>query len=323
MNKNLKYRNLRLMKYLTILFLSVIFYSCESNAQSFNLPDKVETTDLNKKINIKGTRILIDKPENYTYVDELKRFQKSSDNYFQLIEIPNQNYNTTAPNVINKINQLESQGGKLRIKKEFELGEYNAFFALAPQGVTSEQVILAFGDNSFSVLAMGVFPNDEKDRKEITDLILSSYFDKNLKPNLDDNLFYKVNLDNSDFKLSTVNGTLGTYTVNGEQMKADDLFTNSFLIGTLPSTNDFSLKKYSDNLIRKYENNTFEEKRIEIDIISEKEFKEGENKIIKVEMIGTIQGKKSKKFQYIKQTPNGIIQFLGSDFTENSMYLNE
>ena len=108
------------MKYLTILFLSVIFYSCESNTQSFNLPDKVETTDLNKKINIKGTHILIDKPENYTYIDELKRFQKSSDNYFQLIEIPNQNYNITAPNIINKINQLESQGGKLRIKKELE-----------------------------------------------------------------------------------------------------------------------------------------------------------------------------------------------------------
>jgi hypothetical protein len=56
MNKKLKYRNLILMKYLTILFLSVIFYSCESNTQSFNLPDKVETTDLNKKINIKGTQ---------------------------------------------------------------------------------------------------------------------------------------------------------------------------------------------------------------------------------------------------------------------------
>lgn len=311
------------MKYLTFLFLSVVFYSCESNAQTFDLPNKVETTGLNKKINIKGTRILIDKPENYTYIDELKRFQKSSNNYFQLIEIPNQNYNAAALNVINKINQLESQGGKLRIKKKFKLGEYNAFFALAPQGVTSEQVILAFGDNSFSVLAMGVFPNDKKERKEITDLILSSYFDKNLKPNLNDNLFYKINLDNSGFKLSTINGTLGTYTLNGEKIKANDLFTNSFLIGTLPSTKDFDLKKHSDYLIDKYENNTFEEKRIEIDIISEKEFKEDENKIIKVEMIGTIQGKKSKMFQYIKQTPIGIIQFLGSDFTQNSRYLNE
>lgn len=320
---NLQLNNNNLMKYLTIFILTILFYSCESKAQSFVLADKIETTELDKKINIKGTRILIDKPENYTYIDELKRFQKNSDNYFQFVEIPNQDYNQTAPNVINKIAQLESQGGEIRVKKEFKLGDYNAFFALAPQGNVSEQVILAFGDNSFSVLVMGIFPNDEKERKEITDLILSSYFDKDLKPNLDDNLFHKVNLDNSDFKLSTVNGTLGTYTLNGQQIKDENLFINSFLIATLPYTNDFDLKKYSDNLIKKYENNTFEEKRIEIDIISEKEYKEEKNKIIKVDMIGTIQGKKSKMFQYIKQTPNGIIQFVGFDFTEDSSYLNE
>ncbi|WP_196887278.1 hypothetical protein [Aureivirga sp. CE67] len=221
------------------------------------------------------------------------------------------------------MNQLESQGGELKIKKEFKLGDYDAFFALAPQGYTSEQVILAFGDNSFSVLVIGVFPNNEEDRKEITDLILSSYYDKNLKPNINDNLFYEVNLDNSEFKLSTVNGIFGTYTLNGEKLKVDDLFKNSFLIGTLPYTDDFDIKKHSDNLIYKYQNNEFVEKRLKIDIISEKEFNEGENKIIKVEMVGTKQGLKSKMFQYIKQTPNGIIQFISSDYTENSKYINE
>ncbi len=319
----MKFSNPRLIKYILIFFLSVILYSCNTNTQSFNLPNKVETTNLNNKINIKGTRILINKSENYTYIDELKRFQKNSNNYFQFIEIPDQNYFTSIPDVISKMNQLESQGGELKIKKEFKLGDYDAFFALAPQGYTSEQVILAFGDNSFSVLVIGVFPNNEEDRKEITDLILSSYYDKNLKPNINDNLFYEVNLDNSEFKLSTVNGIFGTYTLNGEKLKVDDLFKNSFLIGTLPYTDDFDIKKHSDNLIYKYQNNEFVEKRLKIDIISEKEFNEGENKIIKVEMVGTKQGLKSKMFQYIKQTPNGIIQFISSDYTENSKYINE
>ena len=311
------------MNYLKIFFFSILFYNCESKAQSFNLPDKIETTDLSKKIKIKGTRILINKSEKYIYIDELKRFQKSSDNYFQFIEIPNQNYNTTVPSVINKINQMESQGGKLRIKKEFKLGEFNAFFALAPQGTTSEQVILAFGDSSFSVLAMGIFQNNEKDRKEITELILSSFFDKNLKLKLENNLFYKVNLDKSNFKLSTVIGTLGTYTLFGKQLKANDLFENNFIIGTLPTNNDFNLKSYSDNLIHKYENNTFEEKRIKIEIISEKEYKEEEDKVIKVDMNGTIQGKHLKIFQFIKQTPKGIIQFVGFDFTNSSEHITE
>ena len=320
---NLQLNNNNLMKYLTIFILTILFCSCESKAQSFVLADKIETTELDKKINIKGTRILIDKPDNYTYIDELKRFQKSSDNYFQFVEIPNQDYNQTAPNVINKIDQLESQGGKIRIKKEFKLGDYSAFFALAPQGNVSEQVILAFGDSSFSVLVMGVFPNDEKDRKIITDLILSTYFDKNLKPNLDDNLFYEIDIKNSDFKLSTVNGTIGTYTLDGKQINGEDIFENSFIIGTLPNSSDFNLKNYSDNLIYKHENNTFEEKSIKIEITSENEYKVGDDKIIKVDMNGKIQGKDLKIYQYIKQTPKGIIQLLGYDFTEKSNYISE
>ena len=311
------------MKYLIIIFISIIFYSCESNAQSFDLPDKIEITDLSKKMNVKGTRLLIDKSDSYAYVDELKRFQKSNDNYFQLIEVPNKNYNTVIPDVINKVNQLESQGGKLRIKKEFKLGEFNAFFALAPQGITSEQVTLVFGDSSFVVLAMGNVQNNEREIKEMTDLVLSLYLDKRLTPNLDDNLFYNVNLDNSPFKLSTVTGTLGSYTLNGKELLDNDLFESHFLIGTLPIYNDFDLKNYSDNLIYKYENNTFEEKRIKIKIIAEKEYEERNNKIIKVDMIGTIQDKKLKMFQYIKRTPNGIIQFVGFDFTNESKYLLE
>ena len=311
------------MKYLAILFLSIMSYSCDSEAQSTDFPDKIEITDLNKKINIKGTRILIDKPKNYVYIDELKRFQKSSDNYFQLIEIPNQGYNQAVPKIINKIDQLESQGGKIRLKKEFKLGEFSAYFALAPQGNISEQAILVFGDSSFTVLVIGIFPNNENDRKEITDLILSTYLNKDLKPNLDDNLFYKIDLKNSSFQLSTVSGTVGTYTLNGKQLNNEELFENEFVIGTLPTSDDFNLKEYSDDLIYKYENNAFEEKRIEIKILSEDEFKEGENKIIKVEMIGTIQGKKLKIFQYIKETPLSIIQFVGFDFTEKSTYSSE
>lgn len=311
------------MKYSALIFLIILFCSFGSKAQSFDLPDKIVITDLNKKINIRGTRVLIDKSENYTYIDELKRFQKSPDNYFQLIEIPDQNFNQTIPNIINKIDQLEKQGGKIRIKKEFKLGDYNAYFLLAPQGNISEQVILAFGDNSFTVSVMGVFPNDEKDRKEITDLILSVYLDKDLKPNLDDNLFYNLDLKGSDFKLSTVNGTMGIYTLNGEKINDEDLFENHFIIGTLPTSTDFDLKNYSDQLIHKLENNNFKEKRIEIKILSEDEFKEGENNIIKIDMIGTIQGEKLKMFQYIKQTPIGIIQFIGFDFTEASNYINE
>lgn len=308
-----------------MVFLFIIsIYSCESSAQSINIPDQIKISNIENKVNVKGTKVLIDDSKDYKYYNELKRFQKDSKNYFQVIEMSNEDYYKKITGIINKINESEKQGGRLRIKKELKLESYDAFFVLAPQGQDSEQLIFTFGDASFSVLVIGIFQNDEKERKEITDLVLSIYYDKKIKTDINDNLFYNVDLKKSEFGLLDVMGNFGIYTIGKEKLVGNGIYINNFLIGVLPDNlNGFDLKTYSDKLIYKYGNNIYKEKNVKIKVISEEKYKEGVNEIIKVEMSGIFEGKELKMYQYIKQTPKGIIQFLGTDISKKYTHFNE
>ncbi|KQX15433.1 hypothetical protein [Flavobacterium sp. Root420] len=313
------------MKQTVVLFLLMFLsYSCETSGQLINIPDQINISGIENKVNIKGTKIIINESKDYIYYKELKRFQKDSKNYFQVIEILNQDYYEVIPNIISKINELEKQGGRIGTKKEFKLGSYDAYCGFAPQGQDSEQIILTFGDTSFSVLVIGIFQNDEKERKEITDLVLSTYYDKEIKTNIDDNLFYNVDLKKSEFQLLNVMSNVGVYTIGKEKMTGNGIYTNNFSIGFLPNNlHGFDLKTYSDKLIYKYENNIYKEKNIKIKMISEKKYKEEENEIIKVEMFGIFEEKELKIYQYIKQTPKGIIQFVGTDISKKYVHFNE
>ena len=60
------------MKKNILLFLVLFTFSCETNSQSISIPDKIEIKDLEKKITVPGTKVLIDKSEKYTFYNELK-----------------------------------------------------------------------------------------------------------------------------------------------------------------------------------------------------------------------------------------------------------
>jgi len=307
------------MKKVILLMLILFTISCETNSQSINIPDKIEIKDLEKKITVLGTKVLIDKSNNYTYYNELKRFQKDQNNFFQVIEYIGQDCDAIIEKTSNKIDELQNKGGNIRVKKKFKLGEYNAYFGIAPQGET-EQIFLVFGDKSFAVMVAGIYPNKDLERKEIMDLVLSSYYNKGLKVNVEDNLYYSVDLKNSNFKLSSVSLNLGTYTLSGENITENN---THFVISTIPISKDFDLKAYSDRLISKYQNNIYKEKSIKIKILSEKDYLEGENRIIKAEMLGELNGEKQKIYQFIKYTPKGIFQFIGTDHSDNFEHINE
>jgi hypothetical protein len=309
----------QIMKKIIILLLLIFTYSCETKSQTINIPEKVEIKNLENKINVKGTRVLIDKSESYKYYNELKRFQKNENNFFQVIEYPDQDCDIAIAKTSSKIDELESKGGKIRIKKKFRLGEYNAYFGISPQG-ENEQIFLMFGDKTFSVMVAGVFPNNDSERKQIMDLVLSAYYDKTIKVNIEDNLYYSVELNNSEFKISNVSLNMGIYTIGGEKLTDEN---SNFIISTIPKSNDFDIKAYSDRLIYKYQNNIYKEKSVNIKILSENEYTEGKNRIIKVEMLAELKEKKHKIYQFIKYTPNGIYQFVGTDFSTDFKHTNE
>ncbi len=113
---------------------------------------------------------------------------------------------------------------------------------------------------------------------------------------------------------------IGTYTLGGEKLTDEN---SNFIISTIPLSKDFDIKAYSDRLIYKYQNNIYKEKSVTIKIVSEKDYKEGESRIIKVEMIAELKGKKYKIYQFIKQSADGIYQFIGTDFSEKFKHTEE
>lgn len=302
----------QIMKKIIIFLLLIFTFSCETKSQTINIPNILEVNNVKSKIIVKGTRVLIDKTDKYTFYNELKRFQKDKNNFFQIVEYINQDCDEIIATTSKKIDELEGKGGNIRIKKKFKLGEYNAYFGIAPQGET-EQIFLTFGDKTFTVMVAGIFPNNEKDRKEIMDLILSTYYDKTLKVNIEDSLFHTVDLTNSEFKIGNVSMNIATYTKGGEKITDEN---SNFVISTIPKSEDFNIKAYSDRLIYKYQNNIYKEKSVKLKIISENDYFEGESRIIKTEMIAELQGKKHKIYQFIKQSTEGIYQFIGADFSE-------
>ena len=297
------------MNRLLILILAFTLFSCNSRGQ-IEIPEKVNVGDLSKKQRIGKTRIYIENRNEYKFIPDLLRLQKNNNQYIQFVEIPNQDFSSTIQKMINKLKQIEAQGGKLKLEKEFKLGEYDAFIVLAPQG-NEEQIVCVFGDNTFSAMVMGIYPNDNDIRKEVVDMVLTTDLKKDLNVNLDEQLNYNIKLNQTLYQLSSVNGNIGIYTIKGEQLTNEDWQKNHFLVSILPIPKNFDLKQYSDNMITKLGQNYFKEKRIDIEIIDENKINQQN---IEVEMKGKTINNEILLYQYMKLTSDGLIQFIGFAF---------
>jgi hypothetical protein len=303
--------------HLLIIIISLTIVSCsKKNSQKIEVPDIIKIEKVSDKIKVPGTRILVNHSDSYQYIDELTRFQKSENNYFQIFEIPNGNYDQSIPSIISKIQELKNSGGNVLIDKKLKLGEYNAYFGIAPQNNNFDQIILAFGDESFAVIIAGKCPSNYVDRKKMTELILSSYLDKKTKANPEEKLLYNIDVDNSDFKLNQAISGIGIYTLNGKEIDDYDP-TSHFIIQTLPKDTNFNMEVYSDDLIFKAKNSLFEHKKKKIRLISSK----AETNKLTREFNGS-DSKSFKLIHYLKKDPKRNLIFVGIDYSNNSKYLD-
>lgn len=291
-----------------ILLLSFIIFSCTINGQII-VPDTVEIGKMSSKQRVGSTRVVIDKIADYQFIPSLLRFQKSQNQFLQIAEIPNIDFTTKIPNIRVKVSQLEAQGGKLSLKKEFKLGEFDAFIALVPNGA-EEQIVFAFGDETFCTLLMGTFPSNEAARKEVVDLALSAYLDKKIELNLEDQLSFSLSLKDSKYKLSTVNGGVAGYTEDSSFITVDDWQKNYFTVSVIPKPFDISLKDYSDIMIKSLGKSNKEDNQISIDVLNENIT----DKLIEVEMKGNTVNKELLLYQSVELTDNELIQFIGFAF---------
>ena len=293
------------MNKLLIFGFLILFFSCKP--EKIDIPSRVEVSDLTKKIRVGKTRIVINNNPEYKFIPELIRLQKSTTQYLQFVEIPNQDFSTALFKILPR---LESNDVKKPIlKKELQLGEYNAFIMTSmKEGL--EQAILLFGDKSFSVMVIGVYPPEKNTREEIFGLMLSAYLNKDISVDLQRQLNFDVDLCNSNYLLSTVNSTVGVYSENGVSITSDDWRKNYFLVSIIPQGQNFDLEEFNEKMTKKLGQNSFEDNRIETKITNTKI----QDNVIETELLGDNLNNKLLIYQYVKSTSKGVIYFVGYAF---------
>lgn len=167
---------MKILKAFLSLFALIL---CSSSwSQKIKIPSIIKVDSIEQKITIPNTNVLINDPIGYTFDSKLIAYQKGDLNYFQISEFPNQGFFTSIIKANETLKDLKEEGVKFSIRQKILLNEYPGFINIGDDKDGKELIYLIFGDNSFSVIIIGLFEKNNQNPTENIDLILSSFYKK-------------------------------------------------------------------------------------------------------------------------------------------------
>ncbi len=225
-----------------LLLTLVLLASSPLFAQNTN---NISSTKTANHINIPGTRLYIIPPPGFTLSSSFTGLQKGENNAIQIMDMIGGDFSKNAATFSKE--KFEGKGMKVLDYKEFKLNEYSAKYAVYNKpNTTINSTNLVFGDNSFSTLAMAVYPAaDEKIANEIKQAIYTIYYDKNTKIDPFATAAFKLDETRSKFKFANSSAGLFIYTIDGK----DDEDSNDkalVLVTTVPTDGTRTAKDLSD-----------------------------------------------------------------------------
>lgn len=307
----------RILLILTLIFLTI---SCNQNAQ--NIPDTIINNEKNN-FDISGTRISINKPDDFIFYPELSRIQKDDNNKIQILEIKDADFIAYKNKFLIGIESGIKNGGKVDYQKQIKINGYDGLVLGAPQSRNnSYQTVLLFGDKTFTVMMAGITPlGNEEAKKQILKTILTTKYDKTKLINDEELNKFTIDLKNSNFKFSKNMGGVSFYTINGEGTFGDKL-TDILMVQILPAKmTKEDMENYSQRIIDKMENNTYPEKNIKINNLEKKFYSENGNEILEYNLNNSYQNQNYNSLLILKSTDNATILFSVIDKTKQKTEL--
>lgn len=296
-----------------------LLLSCNQNAQV--VPKEINN---NGKTNfdIPNTKLSIKKPAEFSFYPELSRLEAEKNKFVQFVEMDGANFSEKKLKFLSGIDSKIQAGGKLDLKEEIKIGEYDGVFLIAPQREKQiTQTILLFGDKTFTTMIAGFSPiNDKSAQKEIQDIILSVSYDKTKSVNLESQIPFIVDLKNSNYKLTKIISGIAFYTIAGNGNLFSDKLENNFFVQIFPgklSKND--MEKYSENFVRDLKVNSFPEKNVTVKSLTSQNYLEGGNEVLETNLTNEYQGKENKMILILKSTNKGTILFSATDLSGNNI----
>lgn len=302
------------MKRLVLIFLiQTLFISANCQKEINN----VKTSDHKQ---VRGTKVFIIPPDGFVSATTFLGFQQSQSSSSIIVnEIPGP-FSVTTKGLDE--NGLKTQGMTLKNKQIIKVNDYDGLFLETEQFAYENyftKYIIAFGNNEFTVMVVGLFPQKFKSiEKDITKSLYSAIYDPSVQIDMANSVNFGINNENTKLKLAKMLMGSLLFTVDGKVPPESEDKT-FFQVGQSLSSVEVTDKKlYTLNRARKmpFDNLDIHEneiKMIDIDGISGYE----------IVAFGTNQKSKEKELLYIAMlyTDNGYYLLNGTakdDFENNT-----
>ena len=300
----------------TPILVFLCFLTCCTNnikLHELNIPSQIVIKHTGKELQFSGSSVFIVKPEGFQYMPSLIRIWKNDDTYLQCAELP-ANFIKQKLSMIQGLEGLKSKGFELYFEKEFKLGEFDAFIIYGSNSKpNSDQIALVYGNDSSTVILTAIFNrNDEVSKNQMLESMLTSYLDKNKKPDYTELTNFSVDLTNTAYKFNSNISNMFIYTINGEGNYKENSLINSFMIYSLPPLKSFEvLKKQAKSFLKNVANSgvKFSNQKESMVKINDKDSYE-------ITVDGIFQGKPNKCYLVVTGDEKSSIFMCGTAYTD-------
>lgn len=169
---------------------------------------------------VSGTRVSIKPPDGFTKGQNFTGYQKGEEAVINIMDLNGGNFYSNAASFTKE--NFEARGIKVIEFEELKINGYPAKYVKMQAEPHIISINVVFGDSTFSVMAMGVYPSDDKSLgEEIKKSILSANYKKDFEVDPFENAFFSLDDSNSKLKFSQASANMFIYTVNGETERND------------------------------------------------------------------------------------------------------
>jgi len=236
-----------------LILLFLILFHIASFAQN---KDPIEKN----RLNIPSTRVSIVPPNEFQIASSFVGLQKGETSGIQIYELVGGNFSNNGK-TFNKEN-FENNGAKVSNYEEIKIDGFSAKFIEMQGSPNQKSIVLVFGDETFSVMIMSLFPsNDGNLKDEIKKSILSIKYDKNKIINDFEAVIFE--LDDSRTKLKFAKKAASAFLYSNGGIKKDSYKNEPvMLVITLPKEDYWTPKDASIKMLDGLKSNGYTDVKI-------------------------------------------------------------
>jgi hypothetical protein len=206
---------MRIAAFLAIFLLSHLASFCQDEP-----PPPMVKLDAVQPINIPGTRLFIPPPPGFHIASNFVGLQ-NGDNVIQVYELVGGSYFTNGASFTKE--EFEKKGVTVISYKEITVDGFPARFIYMENKPNTGSYAIVFGDSTFSVLLMGVFPaTDVGMGAQIKQAILNLSYNKQFVADIWATAAFKLDDSKSKFKFAKAAGGAYIYSIGGATDIGDD-----------------------------------------------------------------------------------------------------